>query len=378
MKIRHRFSLATIVALAITIASPLKTTGATNGMILISTRKSQDLSINTTDALDQKGPGQASQGDVAMAELLGDNGYSSRIVLDASLNSNIGGDPEPYLHPTDATFNATLVILSGSSGSADVPQMADKGIPVMIGEHSCIGDRAIFCSCFMYINGATSGNIVNPGAGQYMKVLASNHPILQGIPLDPQGRVKIFRDPYPEENAHVPTGGKPNYEYSWTAIDAAGAAKGTTVLGLLDSNTNKAVFAVNDIGGLLGNGTTNSVRLIHWIVNEDGSGGSRRMFNALTEIGRVIFVRTVKWALGDALQPYQGLGIIDVSQVGNASIKLSWQGSARNNYRIQGTTDLANWQTVVDDIPGTNGVVARTLNIAAGPKVAFLRIRALP
>ena len=26
----------------------------------------------------------------------------------------------------------------------------------------------------------------------------------------------------------------------------------------------------------------------------------------------------------------------------------------------------------------TNGVVARTLNIAAGPKVAFLRIRALP
>ena len=36
-----------------------------------------------------------------------------------------------------------------------------------------------------------------------MKVLLPNHPIMQGIPLDAQNRVKIWRDPYPDENAHV-------------------------------------------------------------------------------------------------------------------------------------------------------------------------------
>ncbi len=340
----------------------------------------QDLSIYTTDALDARGPGQASPGDVAMEELLGDNGYSSRIILDASLNVNLGGDPTLYLFPADTNLNVSLVILSGSSGSADVPQMATYGVPVMIGEHSCIGDRSIACSCNLYTNGTSSGNLVNPAAGQYMKVLAPNHPILQGIPLDAQGRIKIFRDPYPEENAHVPAGGKPNYEYSWTAIDAVNAAAGTKVLGVLDSNTNKAVFAVNDIGGLLGNSTTNTVRLVHWIVNEDGSGGSRRMFNALTEVGRLIFLRTAKWALGETLVPVQTFKILDVTSVSSGRIKISWEGSAKKNYRLLASNDLtsSNWQTVVQDIPGADGVVTRTFDVSAAPQALFMRLRALP
>src|SRR6266568_707518 len=143
---KNRFIWASALALGITGSSQVEVLAQANGMILISTRKGQDLSYTTTDALDQKGPGQASQGDVAMAELLGDNGYSSRIVLDASLAT----DPSPYLTPANPDFNANLVILSGSSGSTDVPGMQTAGIPIMIGEHSCIGDRGLICSCLMY------------------------------------------------------------------------------------------------------------------------------------------------------------------------------------------------------------------------------------
>lgn len=416
---KNRFIWASALGLAVTVSSQIEVIAQTNGMILISTRKAQDLSINTTDALDQKGPGQASQGDVAMAELLGDNGYSSRIVLDTSLNTTQGGDPTPYLTPANPDFNAELVILSGSSGSADVPGMQTYGIPIMIGEHSCIGDRALPCSCLMYSNGTLSGNITdttgpttvldsgsnvigtnNGPGGQYMLVLQPNHPIMQGIPLDSLGRVKIMRDKYPEENAHVPPTGKPNYVYSWTAIPPSGAAAGTTVIGILDTNTTfyadgnwdvdhpksgtRAVFAVNDVGGALSDGSSNSRRLVHWIVNEDGSGGSRRMFNALTDIGRVIFLRTVKWSLGQPLTPYQPLGLIRVSLVNPQQIKLAWDGTATKNYKILGTQNLAgpanfsNWQTVAEDIHGINGEVSATFDISNAKQYAFLRVVPVP
>jgi hypothetical protein len=418
---KNRFVWASAAALALTVSSQVEVLAQTNGVILISTRKSQDLSINTTDALDQKGPGQASQGDVAMAELLGDNGYSSRIVLDTSLNTAQGGDPTPYLTPANPDFNADMVILSGSSGSADVPGMQSYGIPIMIGEHSCIGDRALPCSCLMYSNGTTSGNITdttgaspvsdtnvppniigtnNGIGGQYMLVLQPNHPIMQGIPLDALGRVKIMRDKYPEENAHVPPTGKPNYEYSWTAIPAANAAPGTTVIGILDTNTTfyadgnwdpdhpksgtRAVFAVNDVGGMLSDGSSNTRRLVHWIVNEDGSGGSRRMFNALTDIGRVIFIRSVKWSLGQTLTPYQPLGLIRVSQVAPMRIKLAWDAIATKNYKILGTQNLSgpanfsNWQTVAQDIKGINGEVSATFDISGAQQYAFLRVMPVP
>ena len=104
-------------------------------MILISTRKAQDLTYGV-DAYDQKGPGQVSQGDVAMQELLGDNGYSGRLVMDAQLGDTAVNDS--YLNPADTNFAPVLIVVSGSSGSADVPRTLDKGVPVMMGEHSCL------------------------------------------------------------------------------------------------------------------------------------------------------------------------------------------------------------------------------------------------
>ena len=393
-RMKPRFIWASAVALVVIIAASQRVSmAATNGVILITTRKGQDLTYGTTDAYDQKGPGQVSQGDAAMQELLGNNGYSCRLIMDAQLGDASVSDN--YLAPADPNFAPVLIIVSGSSGSADVPRTLDKGLPVMMGEHSCLGDRANLAATsdlFMYSGGTTSGNITDtaaPPGGQYMKVTqeGKNHPILQGIPLDSQDRIKIFRDPYPDENAHVPLAGKKNYQYSWTAIDAAGAAgTGTTVLGLLDSNTNKAVFGVNDIGGLLafdsnlGYAGTNTVRLVHWIVNEDGSGGARRMFNALTEAGRLIFLRTVKWALGEALTPVKTFKVIDVTSIGSGTIQISWEGSAAKNYRLLANNDLttADWQTVVEDIHGIDGVVTRRFDISAGPQTLFMRIKALP
>lgn len=351
------------------------------GVILITTRKAQDMTYATTDALDLKGPGQLSQGDAAMATILGDHGYSSRLVLDVQLTDapdSYFGAPEP--------LNTSLIIVSGSSGSADVPTTRDKGVPVIMGEHSCIADRANLAGTsdlFLYFNGATSANVVNPAGGQYMKVTAAGkeHPILKGIPLDEQDRIKIFRDPYPEENANVPAGGKLNYQYSWTTIDAAGAeGTDTQVLGVLDSNPAKSVFGVIDAGGKLSNGENAANRYVHWLVNEDGSGGARRMFNCLTDVGRLIFVRTVKWALGEQVPPFVPLRIKDVTVGASGRINLQWDAIATKNYKVFATTDVsgANWQTILEDIPGKDGLISRTLDIAPGPQTAFLKIRGVP
>jgi hypothetical protein len=217
--------------------------------------------------------------------------------------------------------------------------------------------------------------------------VAPDHPIMRGIPLDAQGRVKIFRERYPDEELHVPPGGKVNYEWRWCTQVAANAAPATTVLGVLDGAEDRACFAVAEVDGLLafnpnlGYAELNAARKVHLFVNENGSGGSRRVFLALTELGRVLFVRAAKWAMGEELEPYQPLGVIDVTPAGGQRIKVSWQGSARKNYRIVGSTDLMKplpWQAMVEDIPGHDGEVARTLDISAGPRALFMQVQALP
>ncbi len=416
---KHRYRWAGALLLAVTITSRLEIMAATNGMILITTRLEQDLSWGFTDSGNIKGPGQAAQGDVGMETILGDHGYSCRFVIDAELNpakvnpfTQLPGDQNLYLFPAaDANFNAMLVINSGTSGSANIGAPNTNDIPIIMGEHSCISDQGSpgrHNSLYMY-SGAGSDDVKNDelaqGASQYMVVVAPNHPIMQGIPLDALGRVKIFRDPYPEEGAfgiglgsHTPPTGKPNYEYAWVTINASQAATGTTVIGLLGGNTNRACFATADVGAQLAD-TSNDAdhpwqvqfhdnkahqRLVHWIINDQGSGGSRRCFNSLTDIGRVIFIRTVKWALGETLTPYQPLGLIRVSKVGDQQIRLEWDGLATRNYKILGTQnllgppDFSNWQTVAQDIPGTNGTVSATFDVSHAVQYAFLRVMPVP
>ncbi|MEK7685051.1 MAG: hypothetical protein AAB466_06490 [Verrucomicrobiota bacterium] len=360
------------VALAITTATCVEMQA---GVIMISTRKNQDTTYSSEYLSDEKGPGMTTPGDVGMAALLGNHGYSCRVILDVLLQ-----DPSSFVNTIDPNMQVGLVIWSGSSSSADVPT-PPPGVPLMMGEHVTLGNRTDRGgSIFMY-NGQASSDPnegSSPPATKYMKVLAPDHPIMAGIPLDAQGRVKIFRERYPDEELHVPTGGKKNFEYRWCTQAVADKAAGTTVLGVLDGAEDRACLAVVDKDGMLANDLPAGARMVHMFTNEQGSGGSRRVFLAVTEIGRIIFVRAAKWAMGEEIPRYQSFRITEIKPASGQTVTLSWESSARHNYNIQASADFNNWQTVVDDLIGADGTLSSTLDIGAAPQTLFLRVGRLP
>ena len=188
------------LTLALLGATAVETFG---GPVIISTRK-QVCADQGTDNADAKGPGMTTPGDVGMAILLGNHGYSSRLILDTMITA----DPALYFEPADPAYAPSLAIWSGSSSSADIPA-PPEGVPLMMGEHVTLGNRADRAgSIFMYAgqNSNDPNDATVPAASKYMKVLDPNHPIMAGIPLDAQGRVKIFREPYPNEEKNVPAG----------------------------------------------------------------------------------------------------------------------------------------------------------------------------
>jgi hypothetical protein len=439
---KNRFVWASALALAIGAISQVESKAAytnlngtviTNGVILVTTRGASDghfflQSSSTLDDMDDnRGPGY-SPGDSAMCELLQDNGYSTKLLPDKALNTvafgggtclDVFGSPEnPPLYynghsgpANPASFNELLtpmlVVISGSGSSADVAPQNTLGIPIICGESAVIGATdsgpsgappASHASLCLYSHRSV-GNRTDPVAdGLYMRVLNPTHPIMQGIPLDAQGRVQIWRNPYPDENAHVLTpGGLSNYGISWCCANIASGqsipAPGLNIIGVLDTTTNQVVFAVMEREGGLGDTTQEPLnpwsnytvapsRLVHMFVNEQGGSNTRRSFNALTVWGRILFVRACKWAMEEDLQPYKGLGIIDVGLVSPTTIRLGWTGSVHNNYRIDGTTSLINpnWVPVVDSIVnnGDGARVTRTLNIASAPQAVFMRVAVLP
>ncbi|MBI3849007.1 MAG: hypothetical protein HY298_01770 [Verrucomicrobia bacterium] len=395
---KHKFLWVSAMALAVTVSSQFETKAITNGVILISTRAGQDTAAGTSYYADEKGSGMVTPGDVHMLNLLCDHGYTCRLVLDQLLDNTgaaaawctLPPTAETWFNPIDPNSAVMLFIVSGSGGSGDAPPPTQtNGIPMMVGEHVVLGNRADRPgSIHMYENGSQSSDRTQAQTtNKYMKVLAPNHPIMQGIPLDAQGRVKIWRDKYPEETKYIPVGGRDNYTFRWPLQLVANAAAGTTILGVLDEDPTLACFAVNDAGGLLatninlGYAETNLIRLVHMFVNEEGSNSARRDFNALTDLGRVIFVRAAKWAMGETLTPYVPLNI-NISALSNTSVQVQWTASADKNYKIVGSTDLTaplfNWQTLKQDIPGVNGTIQKTLDIAAAPQTAFLRVVAEP
>ena len=84
----------------------------------------------------------------------------------------------------------------------------------------------------------------------------------------------------------------------------------------------------------------------------------------------------------------EGIAVFDanhrVSKVGEQQIRLEWNGSATKNYKILGTrnlfgpADFSNWQTVAQDIPGTNGPVSATFDVSRAVQYAFLRVMPVP
>src|SRR5688572_760853 len=120
---KHGLTWAVVLTLAAAVTSPSTTAAATNGVILISTRFAQDSQTSTEYVTAEWGPGMVTPGDVAMGNLLADNGYSFRLVLDRLLepvNAQAWGqDPAIFTEPTDPNLAPMLIILSGSSASAD-------------------------------------------------------------------------------------------------------------------------------------------------------------------------------------------------------------------------------------------------------------------
>ena len=353
-------------------------TQAKADVVMITTRMQTDTAYGP-DRFEGKGPGMTSPGDVAMGILLGNHGYSSRLIIDSLLAStNPANERNSLLYPGDPELKIGLVIISGSSASANIPE-PPVGIPVMMGEHVTLGNNSTRPgSLYMYQGVASSDPDQTQGATKFMKVLNPNHPILQGIPLDQAGCVKIFRDAYPRENQNVPPAGFANYEYRWCTQATAAAASGTLVLGALATDTSRSCLAVVESGGALANGSAASARLVHMFVNENGSNGSRRAFLALTHLGQVIFLRAAQWAMGETLTPYDSIGVADLQPAGSRKVSLSWHGSLDFNYSIQTSTDLTNWQTIVEDIAGIEGTLSRTVSFAPAVEKAFLRLERKP
>jgi len=92
---KNRFLWASAVALAATVGFQVQTLGLTNGFIVITSRTAADalyrqISSSTLyDSDDFKGPGVVSPGDVAMATLLQDYGYSTRVVPEWLLSTSL-------------------------------------------------------------------------------------------------------------------------------------------------------------------------------------------------------------------------------------------------------------------------------------------------
>ena len=443
---KNRFVWASALALAVGAISEVATQAAytnsngtviTNGVILVTTRAASDghfflQSSSTIDDMDDNRGSGYSPGDSAMCELLQDSGYTTRLLPDKALSyfafpfssgspclNVLGGvnDPQVYFNGSPGPANsqgafnellsAMLVVVSGSGSSSDAIEPNTNGVPIVCGESAVLGSGdagvpAGHGELHLYSNKNSNNYTGHSGNDLLMKVVDPNHPIMKGIPLDTNGCVRFLRDPYPNENAHIlaPIGGAgggfPNYQVSTCYADVSPGksvpAPGLHILGVLASNTNFVIFAVMERGGTLGpttdanspwfGYTTAPARMVHFFVNEQGSGNSRRSFNALSVWGRILFVRCCQWAMEEDLPPYQGLGIIDVGMVSPSTIRLGWTGSKDYNYRIYGTRSLVSpsWVPVVDSIVNNgDGVrVTRTLNIASAPQPTFMRIAALP
>ena len=89
------------------------------GIVMITTRKQVDTGYGV-ERTEMRGPGMTSPGDVAMGILLGNHGYASRLIIETLLASaNPLNERDSLLQPVDPNFNIGLVIISGSSASAD-------------------------------------------------------------------------------------------------------------------------------------------------------------------------------------------------------------------------------------------------------------------
>ncbi len=282
--------------------------GTTGKHVSISTRWAGEYS----EEANTQGP---APGDIAMQILLQDNGISARVIPDKYF-LDLAGD---YWIDTDTNEEhpVDMAILSGSSGSGDVPAVStlfEKGTAIMMGEHVCLAEEDKPGSIKMYVGTSEAHKDLRTNEIRKVKIVNKDHPITQGIATDADGMVQVFHDPYTNEGLFTAWfNSSPKqiiakdglYENRIALASSALAAPGTVILAEIpvefapDGNADMVVcLAVLDKGSKLSNGTTSNSRLVHWMTNEEGSGGPHRNFLALNSVGRTLFIRACRWALG--------------------------------------------------------------------------------
>ncbi|HPP00341.1 MAG TPA: hypothetical protein PLX83_07055 [bacterium] len=286
------------------------TQGTTGKHVTITTRAASEFALDF--AANTQG---AAPGDIAMQILLQDNGISARVVPDKSFyDPAVLGDIWEDMD-TGETHTVDLVILSGSSGSSDVPDVQplfQQEIPIMMGEHVCLAEEGRPGSIKMYQGTSTGHGELRNNEIRQIKIVNKEHPITQGIATDAEGFVQVFRDPYPSEGLFtgwfntVPKqiiARDGLYENRLALGSVTDKAAGTVILAEIPieyapSESMRACLAVIEKGALLADGTPAPARMVHWMSNEEGSGGPHRNFLALNATGRTLFIRACRWAMG--------------------------------------------------------------------------------
>lgn len=190
-----------------------------------------------------------------------------------------------------------LVYVTGTCWSSIAPPLQNVPVPVIMGEHSCVGTRAKLGSLGMFFGEASSDHrgvdtIVLTEAGK-------THELTAGLPDE----IQVWGD--------GPEGPPENPSDCWDGLhdDVDSAAPGTTVLAVWADDETKAALAVVETGGELADGSNAPARRVMPYCN----GGKVRpagdaelppvwivTYDYMTPAGEDVMRRSVRWALGES------------------------------------------------------------------------------
>lgn len=197
-----------------------------------------------------------------------------------------------------------LAYVTGTCWSSIAPDLTNSPVPVMMGEHSTLAQKASKPGSI----GMFSGEETHDQNG-YDSILLTDegmtHPLTAGLPEE----IIIFGE-----------GPSENPESAWAGLSApvASAAPGTVVLAVWAHDANQAAIAVMEAGGKYADGTTAPARRIMPFFN----GGEVRpnvagdhpvtppvwlsSYDHMTPAGKAVMLRSFQWAMGETPTPVDG------------------------------------------------------------------------
>ncbi|MEW6235456.1 MAG: hypothetical protein AB1656_08735 [Candidatus Omnitrophota bacterium] len=233
--------------------------------------------------------------------------YVTQSVMNGGDKGNLGY--ETYINPGDYMFEQNtdphnflkdngfdLVYITGTCWSSTAPPVKNSGVPIIQGEHSCLGQRNKIGSLGMFF-----GERSNDHSGCDTLVLTDAgkaHPLMSGLPAE----IKIFGNgPSPDPPAN------PGSVWAGISNHIDDAAPGTKVLAVWQDAPEQAAITVVDEGGELADGSKAKARMLmmFWTGSVRPSNGAElppiwtNVIDYLTDDGKNLNLRCVLWALGE-------------------------------------------------------------------------------